>query len=416
MGVPHAVLQLHLLAVREQRLGVADHLRVERVGHLVAALDRAMHRARAAVGADQQRVQVEIVEVARAAADLLQQVGAADDLEQRAVAELRQDLAHLLGDEAEEIDDLLRRAVELGAQRRVLGADADRAGVGMALPHHDAAHGDQRSRADAVLLGAEHGGDHHVAAGLDAAVGAQQHLLAQPVQGQDLVRLRQAHLPRDAGVLDRGLRARAGAAAMARDQDHVGLGLGHARRDRADAGARDQLHGDARFGIDLLQVVDELRQILDRVDVVMRRRADQRHARRRMAQAGDHLADLEAGQLAALAGLGALGDLDLELAAVVEILRRDAEAARGDLLDRRRGIVAVGPRPVARRVLAAFARIGLGADPVHGDRQRLVRLRPERAERDAGRHQALADLGDRSRPRRAAPACGRPGSRAGRAG
>ena len=106
---------------------------------------------------------------------------------------------------------------------------------------------------------------------------------------------------------------------------------------------------DPRLGVDLLQVVDELRQILDRVDVVMRRRADQRHAGRRVAQLGDHLADLEAGQLAALAGLGALGDLDLELAAVVQILGRDAEAARGDLLDGRGGVVAVGPRLVARR-------------------------------------------------------------------
>ena len=183
--------------------------------------------------------------------------------------------------------------------------------------------------------------------------------------------------------------------AVAGDQDHVGLGLGDAGRDGADAGPRHQLHGDPRLGVDLLQVVDQLRQILDRVDVVMRRRADQRHARRRMTQLGDHLADLEARQLAALAGLGALGHLDLELAAVVEVLRRDAEAARRHLLDGRRGVVAVGARPIARRILAAFARIGLRPDAVHGDRQRLVRLRSQRAQRDAGRHQALAQLGDR---------------------
>jgi hypothetical protein len=60
------------------------------------------------------------------------------------------------------------------ARSFVLGADADRAGVGVALAHHDAAHGDQRGRADAELLGAQHGGDHDVAAGLDAAVGAQR--------------------------------------------------------------------------------------------------------------------------------------------------------------------------------------------------------------------------------------------------
>src|SRR5207248_4761663 len=100
--------------------------------------------------------------------------------------------------------------------------------------------------------------------------------------------------------------------------------------------------------------------------------ADQADAGRRMTEPTDHLAHLDAGQLAAFARLGALGHLDLELAAVVEILGGHAKAARRDLLDRRRGIVAVGPRIVARRILAAFARVGLGADAVHGDRQRLV--------------------------------------------
>ena len=35
--------------------------------------------------------------------------------------------------------------------------------------------------------------------------------------------------------------------------------------------------------IDVLQIEDELREIFDRVDVVVRRRRDQRHARRRVA-------------------------------------------------------------------------------------------------------------------------------------
>ena len=108
--------------------------------------------------------------------------------------------------------------------------------------------------------------------------------------------------------------------------------LGHARRDRADAGRADQLHADARDRIDLLQIVDELRQILDRIDVVMRRRGDQRHPRRRVAQLRDEFGHLEAGQLPALTRLGALRDLDLDLVAGVEIFGGDAEPARGDLL------------------------------------------------------------------------------------
>jgi hypothetical protein len=47
-------------------------------------------------------------------------------------------------------------------------------------------------------------------------------------------------------------------------------------------------------------------------------------------------------QLAALAGLGALGHLDLQLVGVGKVEDVHAEAAGGDLLDRRAAQVAVG--------------------------------------------------------------------------
>ena len=127
----------------------------------------------------------------------------------------------------------------------------------------------------------------------------------------------------------------------------------------------------------------------------MRRRRDQGDAGGRMAQLGDKFGDLEAGQLAALAGLGALGDLDLDLLAGAEIFRGHAKAARGDLLDRAGGIVAIFERGVAALFLAAFAGDGFRADPVHRDRQRFVRLGAERAEAHARRVEPLAHLGDR---------------------
>ena len=70
------------------------------------------------------------------------------------------------------------------------------------------------------------------------------------------------------------------------------------------------------------QVVDQLLEVLDRVDVVVRRRRDQADARRRVAQPGDVVVDLVAGQLAALAGLRALRHLDLQLVGVDEVVRR----------------------------------------------------------------------------------------------
>ena len=186
-------------------------------------------------------------------------------------------------------------------------------------------------------------------------------------------------------MLDRGQRGRAGAALEAGDGDVVGARLGDAGGDRADADFGDELDRDLAVGIDVLQVVDQLRQILDRIDVVMRRRRDQADAGRRMPHARDGRVDLVAGQLAAFAGLGALRHLDLHHVGVDEIFRRDAEAARGDLLDRRAHRIAVRHRLEAVALLAAFAGVGLAADPVHGDRERGVRLARDRAERSSRR-------------------------------
>src|SRR3546814_17191868 len=78
-----------------------------------------------------------------------------------------------------------------------------RSSVRMALAHHDTAHGDQAERLDAIFLGPQYGRDDDVASGLEPAVGAQADAVAQPVEGEHLIDLGQAHFPRGAGILDR---------------------------------------------------------------------------------------------------------------------------------------------------------------------------------------------------------------------
>ena len=218
----------------------------------------------------------------------------ADHLGHRAEAERGHQLAHLLGDVLEEGLDELGPPGEPLAQFRVLGRDADRAGVEVADPHHHAARDDQRGGGEPVLLGAEEGRDHDVAPGLELAVGLHDDAVAQPVEQQRLLGLGEAELPRPAGVLQRRQRAGAGAAVVAGDQHDVGLGLAHAGGDGAHADLGDELDVHARRRVGVLQVVDELLEILDRVDVVVRRRADQPDARRRVPGLGDPRVDLVA--------------------------------------------------------------------------------------------------------------------------
>src|SRR5690606_17160217 len=174
------------------------------------------------------------------------------------------------------------------------------------------------------------------------------------VAHERLVRLAQAQLPGQARVRDRRLGRSPRAAVVPADEDDVRLALRHARGDGADADLRHQLHADARAGVGVLQVVDELRQVLDRIDVVVRGRRDQADVGRRVARLGDPGVDLLGRELAAFAGLGALRHLDLDLVGAREVADCHAETARGHLLDPA-PLRAAADVPVG--VFAAFARI-----------------------------------------------------------
>ena len=240
----------------------------------------------------------------------------------------------------------------------------------MADPHHDAAGHHQRRGGEAELLGAEQHRDDHVAGGAHAAVALHGDPVPQPVEHQGLLGVGKADLPRGACVLERRQRRRAGAAVIAGDQHDVGVRLRHPRRDGADADRADQLDVDARVGVGVLQVVNELCQVLDRVDVVVRRRRDQSDAGRRMPGLRDVRVDLETRQLAALTRLGALRHLDLNVRRVHQVVTGDAESAGRHLLDGAAPARVIEPVDV----LAALAGIGPPTEVVHRDRHGFVRL------------------------------------------
>mmetsp|Transcript_62362 Transcript_62362/g.174233 ORF Transcript_62362/g.174233 Transcript_62362/m.174233 type:complete len:1082 (+) Transcript_62362:2016-5261(+) len=317
---------------------------------------------------------------------------AADGVVYGPEAHLREEHAHLLRDQHQVVHDVLRHTFELLAEDGVLRGDAHRAGVEVALPHHDAAHGDEGGCGEAEALGPEQRSDHHVAARAQLAVGLQGHAPTEAVQHQGLVRLREADFPRGAGVLDARPLRRAGAAVAPADEDVVGLALRHAGGDDADADLAHELHADGSLGVRVLEVEDELREVLDGVDVMVRRRRDEADALGGAARRGDVAGDLGARQLAALAGLGALRHLDLQLLRVGEVLHRHAEAARGDLLNGGLHGVAFGRGLVADGVLTALARVGEAADAVHRLRERRVGLHGDGAVGHGPGAEALHDL------------------------
>ena len=200
----------------------------------------------------------------------VEHLGVADRLVDAAEAEFGQVAPDVLGDEPEVVLDELRLAVEPGSQLWVLGGHADGAGVEVADTHHDAARHHQRRGREAVLLGAEQCGDDDVARGAHAAVALHGDAVPQAVENEGLLGVGEPDLPWCACVFEAGERRRAGAAVVPGDQHDIGVRLGHAGRDGSDADTADELDVDARVGVGVLEVVDELGQVLDRVDVVVR--------------------------------------------------------------------------------------------------------------------------------------------------
>ena len=183
-------------------------------------------------------------------------VRASDHFIDRAKAQLGHMFAHFLGDEAHEVDDIRRIAGELLPQFRILRRHAHRTGIEMADPHHDAAQRHQRGGGKAKFLGAKQRGDDDVAAGLQLTVGFHRDSAAQIVEHQGLVSFGQTQFPRQAGVLDAGLRRCAGAAVMAADQHDIGMAFGHAGRDRADADLGNQFDADARVMVGIFKIMN----------------------------------------------------------------------------------------------------------------------------------------------------------------
>ncbi len=228
---------------------------------------------------------------------------------------------------------MFRFADKALAQFGVLRGNTDRAGIQVTLAHHDTALGNQRRGGKTELVGTQQGADNHVTTGTHTAIHLHRDSAAQVVQYQGLMGFGQADLPGRTGVLDRGQRAGTGTAIVTGNRDMVCVCLGDARGDRTDTDLRYQFYRYARIRVDVLQVMNQLRQVLDRVDIVVRRWRDQSHARRRVTHIGNLLVDLVARQLTALARLGALRHLDLDVIRVDQVLGGHAKTAGGNLLD-----------------------------------------------------------------------------------
>ena len=199
----------------------------------------------------------------------------AHHLVDRGEPKLGHDLACLLGHHHHVVHHVFRLAAEARPQLAVLRGDAHGAGILLAIALHQAAHRDERHGGEPEFFGAQEAGDRHIATIHQLAIGFEHDAAAQTVLQQGLLRFGQAHLERQACMMDRIARGCTCATVRTGDEDLVRTALGNAGRDRAYARFGNELDRYARAGVGVLQIEDELGQVLDRIDVVMRRRRNE---------------------------------------------------------------------------------------------------------------------------------------------
>ena len=285
-----------------------------------------------------------------------EEIGAPDEIRGRADPEARGDRGELLAERAEEAAEIQHGTLELAwleplhtaigglGDRLELGRDADVACVELATAADRATDGDHREGSEAHAVGAEaqhlrdvEGALHPaVAPDLDDGAKARRDECAMRLGDADLARedggSQAPNLDGKSGAAERVLARRAGAAVVSRERHDVGARLRDPDRDDADVRHDRDLHGHAGTRVHGLQLVDHLREVLDRVDVVVVRRRDEIDSRDGVARERDLLRDFPGRQVAALPGLRALADLDLEVVRRIREERRHTEAAGGDLL------------------------------------------------------------------------------------
>ena len=224
--------------------------------------------------------------------------------------------------------------------------------------------------AEADPVGAEQHQLERVLAGQDAAVDGELDALADALLDQHVLHRRQHRRHRHAAVLLVDALGGAGAAAAVREVQPVGAGVDAAHARHLDAVRRHELERGAHVGVEVAPALDHQLDVLDRVEVVVHGRRDELVARLAAALLRDARGDLLARQLAALAGLGALRELDLGLGRARGGHRRDREA-RARVLD---AAVAVGAAD-AGLVEAALAGVRDRADARRNRHARAAELR-----------------------------------------
>ena len=144
--------------------------------------------------------------------------------------------------------------------------------------------------------------------------------------------------PRKTCVVDRALRCRTGTSIVSGDQDNGCTGLCNTGCDSSDTSLGNKLYGNSCIFITVFQIVDQLSQILNRVNIMMRWWGDQADTRCGMTGLCNPRINLSTRKMTTLTRLCTLRHLNLDLLGTDKVTGGYTKTSGCHLLDCRTAI------------------------------------------------------------------------------
>ncbi len=161
----------------------------------------------------------------------------------------------------------------------------------------------------------------------------EAHPSTHVVEHERLLRLGESDFPGCSRVLERVQWACAGSTVVPRHQNHIGLRFGDTRCHRTNTRLAHELHVNIGRRVRAFEVEDELFQVFNRIDVVVRGWRNEAHTGSAMTQTSNPGVHLVRRKLSTFAGFCPLRHLDLNIGGVGEVETRHSETSRSHLLD-----------------------------------------------------------------------------------
>ena len=214
----------------------------------------------------------------------------------------------------------------MSTQFFILCSHTHRTCVLRTFTHHNTTQSYQCCSTESKLLGTKQSHHDNISTALQLTINLQAYQRTQAILDKCLLSFSQTYLWWDTSKAHTWCRTCTCTTFSSWDNNQVGLSLYHTSSNSTNTTLCHQFHRNSCIRINILQIEDELFQILDRIDIVMRRRWNQRNTWYWVTGLSNNLVNLISWQLSTFTRLCTLSNLNLYLLGINKIFCSNTEA------------------------------------------------------------------------------------------